>query len=98
MVKLHNAGFVNGLPGHHECQCQSKGLPLCTLSGNALSKGDPLIRKRLSYHHVSTEMMTRLSLAETAAMGHKYTRRVGVFDLDKAKVIHVRKAKAKSAK
>ena len=48
VVKVHNAGFVNGKPGFHECQCQDKGLPQCTLGGSALNTNDPLFRRRLS--------------------------------------------------
>ena len=99
LEKVHNAGFVNGLPGHHECQCQSKGRPLCTLSGNSLrGASDALFRRRLTYHHVSTPLMNRLFRLEMTVLGDKkYNKKIGVFDLDDAKVIHVRKAKSSSS-
>ncbi|QDZ25360.1 hypothetical protein A3770_17p78780 [Chloropicon primus] len=97
LQKFHNPGFVNGPPGHHECQCQRKGRPLCTLSGSSLNRGDPLYRRRLSYHHVSVGMMEDLFVTEMDSLRGDYGGKgVGTFDLDHAKVIHVRKKPAKT--
>ena len=122
LEKIHNEGFVNGPPGHQECQCQKQGTPLCTLSSSAKhgSHDDVLYRRRLTYHHVRPDLMRLLFAQEVNTLfkrEYSYSRlhhasarnessksnkkrnrhhgTLGVYDLDDAKVIHVRKKRSK---